>query len=91
MSKVHFRILRAPIDADCRVIRICYGTLLLINMLCLAPYLELWFTEVGPIPLAAARAILDPDAWIPFAWLPNSDSALTVWLSFTVMLYRSCV
>jgi hypothetical protein len=70
------------------VIRICYGTLLLINMLCLAPYLELWFTEAGPIPLAAARAILDPDAWIPFAWLPNSDSALTVWLSFTVMLVQ---
>jgi hypothetical protein len=68
------------------VIRICYGTLLLINMLCLAPYLELWFTEAGPIPLAAARAILDPDAWIPFAWLP--DSALTVWLSFTVMLVQ---
>ena len=71
------------------VIRICYGTLLLINMLCLAPYVELWFTEAGPIPLAAARAILDPDAWIPFAWLPNSDSALTVWLSFTVMLVQS--
>ena len=40
------------------VIRICYGALLLINMLCLAPYLELWFTEAGPIPLPAARAIL---------------------------------
>ena len=47
--------LLAPIDADSRCIRICYRTLLLIGCLCLAPYLELWFTKAGPIPLAAAR------------------------------------
>lgn len=73
------------------LIRIFYGLLLLINMLCLAPYLEHWFTEAGPTPLAAATAILDPDAVMPFAWLPDSlltGSPLAVWLCYTVMLVQ---
>ena len=60
------------------IIRISYGVLTLINMLCLKPYLEVWFTEGGPIPLASAKAILDPDALMPLSWFPHTFAAVQV-------------
>lgn len=52
------------------VMRIGFGVLLLINVLALAPDLELWFGETGVLPLANARLIINEDAPTLLAHLP---------------------
>lgn len=56
----------------CSVMRIGFGALLLINVLALAPDLQLWFSEGGLLPLAKARLIIDEDAPTLLAYLPLS-------------------
>jgi vitamin K-dependent gamma-carboxylase-like protein len=79
------RFFYAEMDArPLAVMRIAYAVLLLINMLVLAPDLELWFSESGVLPLVASRQIVDPDTWTLFSWLPTSTSVL--WACYFVCL-----
>ena len=57
-------------------IRIAYAVLLLIVFLVLGPDLELWFSESGVMPLSASKAIIDPDTWTLFQWLPATNNFL---------------
>ena len=56
----------------CSVMRIGFAVLVLINVLTLAPDLQLWFSERGLLPLAKARLIIDEDAPTLLAHLPLS-------------------
>lgn len=71
------RFLSPP--ADFRILaamRIGFATLLLINVLVLAPDLERYFSESGLLPYDASRRVLDPDAWGLFDWLPKTSGVL---------------
>jgi hypothetical protein len=58
------------------VLRIGYGALLLINLAMWAPDLQLWFTDAGVLPAAAAVEIVKEHAptgvlgWVSAAWWP---------------------
>ncbi len=63
----------------CSVMRIGFGVLLLINVLCLAPDLDLWFSDSGLLPLDNARLILDADAPTLLAHVP-------LWLCYGLLV-----
>ncbi len=54
----------------CSVMRIGFAVLVLINVLALAPDLQLWFSDTGVLPLANARLIINEDAPTLLAHLP---------------------
>ena len=51
------------------VLRIGYGILLLINLAMWAPDLRLWFSELGLLPLSAAREIVNEHAPTLLGWV----------------------
>jgi hypothetical protein len=68
------------------VLRILFALVCFLNMALLAPDLELFFSESGVMPRAAARAIVDPDACTLFSVLPATDGVL--WTVYLVMMIQ---
>jgi hypothetical protein len=65
------------------VLRIGYGALLLVNLAVWAPDLELWFSESGVLPLAAARALITDHAPTVLALSPSD---LWLWLCYGALV-----
>jgi hypothetical protein len=68
------------------VLRILFACVCFLNMALLAPDLQLFFSESGVMPLAAGRAIVDPDTWTLFSVLPATDGVL--WTTYAVMMLQ---
>ena len=65
-------------------LRIGFGCLLLINGAVLGPDWLRWFSDSGVLDRAAARAIMDPDTWSLFNWIPDSPAVL--WACYAVFM-----
>jgi len=65
------------------VLRIGYGILLLVNLVMWAPDLRLWFSEVGLMPLAAGREIVNEHAPTVLGW---STAEWWPWLCYGVLV-----
>ena len=69
------------------LIRIAYAFVLLINLTAWLPYIPIWFGETGVLSLHASRAIMDPDTWTVFSWLPTDP--LVVWCCYSLLLIHT--
>jgi len=73
--------------ASCALLRILYGTLLLIMLLVQLPDLEVLYSSQGVLPLEASRHVVDPDTRTIFEWLPDSTS--TVRWCYSIFLFQT--
>ena len=75
------RFLSPPLDLHILgAMRIGYAALLLVNLLVLAPNVELYFGETGLLPYETSRRVLDPDGWGLFDWLPHTNGV--AWVAY---------
>lgn len=66
------------------IIRICFACLLLINVALWGPYLELWFGDLGFLPLETSRAMAGQGQWTVFSLLPKEVWVL--WGAYSLLL-----
>lgn len=71
----------------CAVIRICWAILIVLNFLGAYPWVELWWSESGFMPLAQSKRMLDPDVWSLFHYLPATNKVL--WACYTAAVVQA--
>lgn len=73
----------APQDLrTCALVRIAYAAVLLVNLACLYPDLDLWFTDGGILPAEASREIGETYKWSLLWHLPATSEVVRIcfWL-----------
>lgn len=68
----------------CALIRICFGLLVVLNFVGAYPWVDMWWSEHGFMPLEASKRMLDPDVWSLFHYLPATDRVL--WTCYWVAM-----
>jgi hypothetical protein len=58
------------------IIRIGYAVCLLINLAVWFPYLDVWFTDAGVLPLAAAKQFRHHNAWSLLDFAPTTSKSV---------------